>query len=115
VLTLSLLGNAVAVGTLMRFREIRTELLGPGAQITRLPREVRQDLALALRQESGTLLPLVRAMSEARERLIAAATARPYNRATTEAAMEDFRATIADLLAAMQPVLLDRLDTRSSP
>jgi uncharacterized membrane protein len=109
-LVLSLIGNAVAVGAWVRFREVRAEILGPGGEAALLPADLREEMRGALRAEARRLLPLLRDVVRARAATVAAATARPYDRATTEAAMEEFRRGVDDLLAEVQLVMLDRLD-----
>jgi uncharacterized membrane protein len=109
VLLLSLVGNALAVGALIRFREVRAELLGDQSEFTRLPPEVRQELGDALRTNARSLRPLLRDVLRARIAMTEAAMARPYNRAATEAAMEDFRRDLDLLLVEVQIVFLDRL------
>jgi hypothetical protein len=110
VLVLSLLGNAVALGALLRFRTVRAEILGPQAELVVLPAEIRQELRAALRAEARQMAPLLRDILQARVAMVRAATARPYDRAATEAAMEDFRQSLGLLLAEVQVVFLDRLD-----
>ena len=113
-LILSLLGNAVAVGAWVRLREARTELFGPEAASARLPNDLRQDLRQALRGEMRSLRPLLRDVVQAREAIVAAASARPYVRSDAEAAMNDFRNGVDALLAEVQRIFLDQLDTKAA-
>lgn len=112
-LVLSLFLNAVAAGAWLRFREAREGLLGPEASAARLPDDLREDLRQALRAESGSLRPLLRDMVSARAAIVAAARAKPYDRATADAAMTDFRAATDALLAEVQRVFLNQLDARA--
>lgn len=111
-LVLSLFLNALAVGAWLRFREVRADLLGPEAAAARLPDDLRQDLRVALRAEARSIRPLLRDLVQARAAIVAAAEARPYDRATAEAAMTSFRAATDALLAEVQRVFLDQLDER---
>lgn len=109
-LAASLLVNAMAAGVWLRFREVRDIFMGEESAVNVLPGDLRQELRDAVRAEAGTLLPLVRDLGQARAQVFAAATARPYDRAATEAAMETFRTRLDALILAVTPVLLDRLD-----
>jgi uncharacterized membrane protein len=111
-LVLSLFLNAVAVGAWLRFREAREGLLGPEAAAARLPDDLRADLREALRTESRSVRPLLRDVVQARAAIVAAARAEPYDRATAEAAMTDFRRSMDALLTEVQRVFLDQLDAR---
>mgnify|MGYP000883555681 FL=1 len=113
LLVLSLGGNALALGAWARFREARTALLGPDADAGRLPDALRADLRDALRDNAGTLAPHLRALSQARAAITAAAQADPYDPSAAEAAMTDFRRVVDDLLIAVQLVFLDHLSHRA--
>lgn len=113
-LILSLVGNAVTVGAWVRLRESRAELLGPDAAAARLPDELRQELRTALRGEIRNLRPLLRDVIQAREAIVAAASARPYIRSDAEAAMDDFRNGVDALLAEVQRVFLDQLEAKAA-
>jgi uncharacterized membrane protein len=112
VLALSLLGNALTLGGLLRLRELRETLVGAGTEAITLPEALRQDLRAALRDRRADLMPALREVLLSRRALIAAMTAQPHDRTATDAAMTAFRADIDRLLAAAQPILLDRLDDR---
>jgi uncharacterized membrane protein len=115
MLVLSLIGNALALGALKRLSDLRDDLIGPGADVARLPVALRSDLRDALRDERRRLAPFLREALQARRALVLAMTDSPHDRAATEAAMTRFRASLDRLLAEAQPVLLDRLDARSAP
>jgi hypothetical protein len=110
-LVLSLLGNALTLGALVRYREARDRIMGPAAEAAMLPADLRQEMRGVLKAEAGRLLPLVHDMVRARAAVVAAATAQPYVRAATEAAMLAFRQKVDTLLAATQAAFLDHLDT----
>ena len=112
VLVLSLFGNAVALGALVRLREVREDLLGPDLQVVILPDAMRKDLRAAIRERRAELAPALRSVLLTRRALVEAMTARPHDRATTEARMVEFRADLDRLLAVVQVILLDRLDAR---
>lgn len=109
-LVLSLTGNALALGAWVRFREVRSDLLGPEAANARLPDDLRQELRAALKADMRGSLVKLRAVVRARAAIVAAARAEPFDRAAAEAAMLDFRRAVDDLLAEVQVVFLDRLD-----
>jgi uncharacterized membrane protein len=111
-LVLSLLLNALVIGAWVRLRDARADLLGPEAAAARLPDDLRQDLRRALRDEARTVRPLLRDVVKARAAIVAAATARPYDRGAAEAAMTDFRAATDALLSEVQRVFLDQLDAK---
>jgi uncharacterized membrane protein len=108
-LVLSLGGNALALGAWLRFREARAELLGPVASVGRLPDDLRAELRTALRAKARDLAPHLRALSQARAAITAAAQADPYDPAAAEAAMDEFRAAVDGLLVDVQTVFLDQL------
>jgi hypothetical protein len=109
-LVASLLVNAMSVGVWLRFREVRDIFMGETSAVNVLPSDLRQQLREAVTAKSDLLLPLVQDLGEARAAVFAAATASPYDRATTEATMNEFRTRLDALLLAVTPVLLDRLD-----
>jgi uncharacterized membrane protein len=113
-LVLSLTGNAVTLGAWLRFREARAELLGPDATAARLPAELRADLRAALREDRRALVPALRDIARARDAIVAAAAARPYDGAEAAAAMEAYRAAVDRLLAEVQRALLARLTDRAA-
>jgi uncharacterized membrane protein len=113
-LVLSLFFNALAVGAWLRLRDARSEFLGPEAAAARLPDDMRRDLRKALRAEARSILPLLRAVVRARAAIVAAAEARPYDRAIADAAMTGFRGATDALLSEVQRVFLDQLDDRAA-
>lgn len=112
-LVLSLLGNALALGAWVRLREARAELLGPEAAAARLPENLRQDLRQALRGEMRSLRPFLRDVVQARQAIVAAASASPYVRSDAEAAMNEFRGSVDVLLVEVQRIFLDQLDAKT--
>jgi uncharacterized membrane protein len=108
-LVLSLGGNALALGAWLRFRDARVELLGPDATAGRLPDDLRAELRSALRTNASNLAPHLRAISQARAAITAAAQAEPYDPTAAEAAMSGFRRAVDDLLAEVQVVFLNQL------
>lgn len=113
VLAFSLLGNAATLGAWARLRSVESQLLGPDAAAARLPGALRRALYEALRADPGQTLRLLQEAASARAAVVAAATAEPYDRATTEAAMDAFRAAVDRLLHEVQGVFLDVLDQRA--
>jgi uncharacterized membrane protein len=111
-LVLSLFLNALAIGAWVRLRDARADLFGPEAAAARLPEELRQDLRSALRAEAHTIRPLLRDVVTARAAIVAAAKARPYDRASADAAMTGFRTATDAFLSEVQRVFLDQLDDR---
>ena len=109
-LALSLMGNALALGAWARLREMRAGIFGADVAQVALPADLRQDLINAIRSNARNLVPELQALSQTRRALIAAATARPYDRAATHVAMDAFRDAVDALLLAVQPIVLDRLD-----
>lgn len=113
VLAVSLLGNALAAGAVLRFRALQTELLGPAAEQARFPRAVRRDLRAALRENAETLRPALHRLAEDRAAVVAAGAARPFDRAALDAAMVAMRAQLDTTLGAVQQVVGDRLEARA--
>lgn len=111
-LILSLLGNAVTLGALVRLQMARSYLLGSEAVPARLPDDLRAELRAALRQDPRQSLPLLREVVRARMAIVEAIRAEPYDRAATEAAADAFRAAIDALITEVQDIFLDRLDQR---
>jgi hypothetical protein len=109
-LVLSLMGNALALGAWARLRDMRTGIFGADVAQVALPADLRQDLIAALRTEASRLVPELRALAQTRRDLIAAATARPYDRVATQTTMDAFRNAVDALLLSVQPIVLDRLD-----
>jgi uncharacterized membrane protein len=112
-LAVSLLGNALAAGAVLRFRALQTELLGPAAEQALFPRAVRRDLRAALRENAETLRPALHRLAEDRAAVVAAGAARPFDRAALDAAMVAMRAQLDTTLGAVQQVVGDRLEARA--
>ncbi|RLL65122.1 hypothetical protein [Paenirhodobacter hankyongi] len=113
VLAVSLLGNALAAGAVLRFRALQSELLGPAAEQALFPRAVRRDLRAALRENAETLRPALHRLAEDRAAVVAASTAQPFDRAALDAAMVAMRAQLDTTLGAVQQVIGDRLEARA--
>ena len=113
VLAVSLLGNALAAGAVLRFRALQSELLGPAAEQALFPRAVRRDLRAALRETAETLRPALHRLAEDRAAVVAAGAARPFDRAALDAAMVAMRAQLDTTLGAVQQVVGDRLEARA--
>lgn len=111
-LALSLLGNAVTVGAVLQFNRMRHALLGPEAQSAIFPREYRRDLNAALKAHDDALRADLATIVAARSALVETAMARPFDRASTEAAMTLFRDRVTSTIANVQAVLLDALEER---
>lgn len=114
VLALSLMGNALAVGAVLRFRALQGDLLGPAAAQATFPREIRRELRAALREKAGMLRPALRQLTEDRAAVVAAGQARPFDRVALDAAMARFRADLDSGLGAVQQVVGDRLEARAA-
>ena len=113
VLAVSLQGNALAAGAVLRFRALQSELLGPAAEQALFPRAVRRDLRAALRENAETLRPALHRLAEDRAAVVAASTAQPFDRAALDAAMVAMRAQLDTTLGAVQQVIGDRLEARA--
>lgn len=113
VLAVSLLGNALAAGAVLRFRALQSELLGPAADQALFPRAARRDLRAALRENAETLRPALHRLAEDRAAVVAAGAARPFDRAALDAAMVAMRAQLDTTLGAVQQVVGDRLEARA--
>ncbi|MCR8550251.1 hypothetical protein M4578_20715 [Salipiger sp. P9] len=114
VLTVSLLGNALTAGALLRFQSMRADLLGPAAEDAFFSREIRKDLRDALAANGDTLRPALRDLASTRAAIVAAGTARPFDKAAVEAAMERFRGDADTTLRLVQDVVLVVLVARAS-
>jgi uncharacterized membrane protein len=114
VLLLSLLGNAVALGSALRYRSLRDSFVDRGALAVSLPPEIRRELRDALIDARPTLRPLLRDLAASRRTMIAAAVATDFDRAALDAEMTAFRGRLDTLLVAVQGVLLDRLQARAA-
>lgn len=111
VLALSLLGNALAIGTGIRLYKARHALMG-GAEVVTLPRPLRRELLAALAAHEEDLRPGLHAVQDARRAVVEAATATPYDGARTAAALDALRAAVDRLMEQGQAVVLDRLAAR---
>lgn len=114
VLAVSLLGNALAAGAVLRFRALQSELLGPAAEQALFPRAVRRDLRAALRENAETLRPALHRLAEDRAAVVAASTAQPFDRAALDAAMTKFRTDADAGIEVLQQVIGDRLEARAA-
>ena len=74
----------------------------------RLPVDLRREMRAALRAEPHQTF--LRYAVRARAAIVPAAMARPFERATTKAAMTEFRRAVDALLVEVQGILLDQLD-----
>lgn len=113
VLAVSLLGNALTAGALLRFKAMRSELLGPVAEDAVFPRQIRRDLRAALAENADTLRPALRDLARARAAIVTAGTAEPFERAEVDAAMAAFRSEADDTIAQVQAVVLEVLAARA--
>ncbi|MDK3016155.1 hypothetical protein [Pseudodonghicola flavimaris] len=110
VLSVSLLGNAVSVGTLLQLNRMRNLLLGPDAHQALFPREYRRDFNAALSEHQEEVRQALHRIVAARTALVETAMARPFDRAMTEAAMTGFRTEVTRTIATVQGVLLDAIE-----
>jgi uncharacterized membrane protein len=110
VVAASLLANAVVLGLFLRAGEMRGILNGGGGGFANLPSEIRQEFRDVLRENRGTLRGPLRELGQARRAMFDAASARPYDRAAVEAAMERVRAASAAVQVAGQDLLLMAFD-----
>jgi uncharacterized membrane protein len=106
----SLLANAVVLGLLLRFGELRSALNGGGGGFADLPPEIRQEFRDVLRENRGTLRAPLLALGAARRNLFEVAAARPYDRAAVQAALQEVRTASAALQVAGQDLLLMTFD-----
>ncbi|QDC09281.1 periplasmic heavy metal sensor [Oceanicola sp. D3] len=114
VLALSLFGNAVTLGAVMKIRANRQALTGPGVETVRFPRPLRRTLNAALRDNAAQLRPALQRLAAARRAMVEKGTARPFDRAATEAAIQAFRAEAAAVMTELQPILLDTLEREAA-
>lgn len=114
LLALSLLGNAVTVGAVMKLRANRTALAGPEAEYTRFPRDLRRSINTALRDNAAQIRPALQRLAAARKEMVETGTARPFDRAASEAAIAAFRTEAAAVMAEIQPILLGTLEAEAS-
>ena len=113
VLALSLLLNALAIGAALRLHHLRQALTGGDTAGLTLPAEMRKDLIAAITTAPGLKTDLAR-VQDARRAAIAAATAKPFDRTATEAALTALRGEVTTLMTDGQQVVLDDL-ARTAP
>lgn len=113
VLAVSLLGNAVTLGAVLRLHALRADLLGPEAAQALYPREMRQVLRDALASHADQLRPELHGIVAARAAVVAAGTARPFDRTALDAAMADLRGRIDTTLGDVQKVLGDAIEAEA--
>ncbi len=106
----SLLSNAVLLGLFLRMGEMRGVANGGGMGFGDLPRHMRSEFREVLHENRDALAAPLRTLGQARRGMFAAAAARPYDRATVEAAMNRVRSASADLQVAGQDLLLMAFD-----
>ncbi len=110
VVAASLLANAVVLGLVLRFGDMRGVMNGGGGGFGGLPPEIKQEFREVLRENRGTLRGPLRELGAARRAMFEAARARPYDRAEVEAAMERVRSASAAVQVAGQELLLMTFD-----
>ena len=108
-LALSLLGNALAAGAILRFRALKSDLMGPAEQTAVFPRPQRKRIRAAIADNADTLRPQLHALAAARTAVVIAGTADPVDRAALDAAMERFRAELDTAAAGIQVIIADTL------
>lgn len=113
VLGVSLLGNAISAGALMRLNTLREGIVGEAQDIPAYPPEIRKDLRAALTSEGSELQDALRALMLSRGEVVTVAATEPYDRAATEAAMEAFRSQLDETARVAQGVVLEVLDARA--
>lgn len=113
LLAVSLLGNAVSLGAVLQFQRMRHSLLGPDAQAALFPRDYRRDFSAALKAHQPEIRQDLAQIVAARSKVVEMAQARPFDRASTEAAMAEFRDRIDGTLAHVQVILLDTMEKRA--
>lgn len=114
VLAVSLLGNALSIGAVARFAQMRNAMLGPAGETALFPREVRQDLRDEILTRDGGLTPLLNDLAEARARVVTAGLAAPFDREALEAEMEVFRQEFDRTLEGIQSEVLEVLVRRAA-
>lgn len=110
VLAVSLLGNAVSIGTVLRFQQMRSSLLGPGSQSALFPRDYRREFNAALKVHQPEIKQELAQIVAARSKIVEMAMARPFDRASTQEAMTEFRDQVTGTLAHVQAILLDVIE-----
>ena len=111
VLAVSLLGNAVAVGTGLRVWQMRQAFLGDTATMT-LPRVERRALVQALVRHEAEMRPALVQVQTARRDAVEAVLARPYDATKASAALDALRGALGELMREGQMVVLADLDAR---
>ncbi|NVK45343.1 MAG: hypothetical protein HWE33_03485 [Rhodobacteraceae bacterium] len=115
VLAVSLLGNAVALGAVWRFQQVRVTLMGDEAgPPPAFPADIRRELRAHLQDNQDSLSPKVRAVIDARRDVVDTGTATPFDKAATEAAMEEFRRALDEAVREAQGLVLEVLEARAS-
>lgn len=109
LLALSLLGNALSIGAVAKLRSLRSELAGSVIAPPVFPRAERRALRDAIRQNADQVQPAFQALIAARAAVVEAGTARPFDRATLDAAMAQFGTRIDETLGVLQPIIADTL------
>lgn len=114
VLAISLAGNALAIGAVARFQNLRHDLLDGSEMNALFPRPERRALLDAMRENADQLRPELRSLVEARAGVVAAGMARPFDRGALDAAMAEFRTEADRLLNSLQQVIGDTLEARAT-
>ncbi|MGL5009388.1 MAG: periplasmic heavy metal sensor [Paracoccaceae bacterium] len=114
VVAASLLANAVVLGLFLRFGDMRGVINGGGGGFANLPSEIKQEFRDVLAENRRTLRVPLRELGQARRAMFDAASARPYDRAAVEAAMERVREASAAAQVAGQALLLEAFDRAAS-
>jgi uncharacterized membrane protein len=102
VVAASLLMNAVVLGLYLRFGNLRGDS-GFGG----LPDGMRDELRAALRDHRRDLIRPLAELKSARRAMVEAVAARPFDRATVEAAMTRVREASLSLQQSAQTIMLD--------
>jgi uncharacterized membrane protein len=114
VVAASLLANAIVLGLVLRFGEMRGAMNGGGGGFADLPPDIRQEFREVMRDNRGTLRGPMRELGQARRAMFEAARARPYDHAAVVAAMERVRAASAAVQVAGQDLLLQAFDNAAA-
>lgn len=113
VLAVSLMGNAVAVGAVLKFGQMRHALLAPDAGSALFPRSYRREFSAALAAHQPEIRAHLQDLVAARSQIVENGMARPFDRANTQAAMDVFRDKATAAFADVQSILLDALEERA--
>jgi uncharacterized membrane protein len=111
----SLLANAVVLGVVWRAGELREIANGGTRGFSDLPQPIRAEFRTLLRENREGLMAPLAELGEARRAMFEAAAARPYDRATVEAAMARVRAASTALQLKGQELLLRAFDEAAEP